>query len=294
MSRDDTATRAWTTGVWSHGERSVDVAAGVADPDAMGGALLVVSEGSGGHATGWLSARFTVRTLLDKLGFGASSARVEGAADLIPTSWGWAGAMQSREAGEAIFAKCVAALGELSSLPNDFTELFFAMDRVLKAIPPQARIHGALASCIAARLEGSRLHGAHVGLGRASLLRAGATSFEDLVIPHYLHLVGHRSVPDENLASLPHNILCNGLGGLEQPGVGVDRFETELNSGDRLLLTSGPIGLEDAALLSLLLEDRPLQEQARSLETKLEEASGKADWQHQPGEVAFVIVRRDG
>src|SRR5205085_2559952 len=92
----------WAADVWTRESgRSVDVAAGV---DAT---TLVVTDGAGGHATGWLGARFAARTVL------RDPSCVLGAADIIPDEWGWAGAMQSRAAGEQIYTSCVAELGEV-------------------------------------------------------------------------------------------------------------------------------------------------------------------------------------
>lgn len=273
----------------SRGSRTIDVGAGI------GEGVLVVADGIGGHCTGWLGARLATRIPVERLSVARSEARFVGAADLVPDDWGWAGSMQSREAGEWIYQECVDELGDLAALPRDLEALLTAIDRVMATVPARARIQGLSTGCIVALVEGTRVHGAHVGVGRALLLRAGADRFEDLVVAHYLHLVLDRMGidPPPDPSSIPDRIVCNGLGMLESCTIGVDRFDVELGAGDLLLLCSARLDLDDDEVVRLaqraLDERSPLDELARTIERR-SAAVFEAPEAHRAKDVSFVIV----
>src|SRR3712207_2738295 len=81
----------------SRGSRTIDVGAGA------GEGVLVVADGMGGHGTGWLGARLSVRALVERFAGAGMAVRFVGAADGFPDEWGWAGAMQSRRAAERVY-----------------------------------------------------------------------------------------------------------------------------------------------------------------------------------------------
>lgn len=268
----------------SRGSRTVDAGAGTGD------GVLVVADGMGGHCTGWLGARLAVHALLGPL---APTALV-GAADGFPDDWGWAGAMQSRAAAEHIYDECVAALP--AAHPRELAALFVEIDRVVATVPRRAHIHGLMVGCIAARIDGASVRGAHAGIGRALLLRAGAQQFASLVVEHYLHLVHDRMQPDPapglDPAEVPRDVICNGLGALGYSNVGVDEFAVELAAGDLLVLCSQRLDLGDAAVVSLVRAaveaDVPLDELARELERRC--AAVFADEPHRATDVAFALA----
>ncbi len=272
----------WAAGLWEPQSRStVDVAA------ACDGVVFAVADGDCDRNTGWLGARFVVRTVLERLG--QLNTLLLGAADLIPEPWGfWT---RSREEGEQLYSDCVQALGACP--PGELAALFAAIDGVFGTVLPPARVKGMLVSTTAGKLEGKRVIGAHAGLGRASVLRANADQFEELAIPHYLHLVGQRMTAIKGLdpTKLPRRVLCSGLGCLNAE-VGIDSFESELESGDLLLLTSGDLDLADAELLALLRTAVPLAERARMIERRLDQLLAATEPLAQPSEVAFTLVVR--
>jgi diguanylate cyclase (GGDEF)-like protein len=262
----------WMVDLWSReAARTIDVGAGAGD------GVFVVSDGGGGHATGWLGARLAVRTVLDR--FGPATCLL-GAGDVIPDEWGWAGAMQSREAGEKLYAACSSALGEIAALPRELPALFGAIDRVLSTIPAEARISSPMVGCTAIRIDGARVFGAHAGQGRVRVLRANATVFEDLLVPHLLHLVVDR-MPDLggiDRSTLPQRILCAGLGSLGT--IGIDAFEATLGAGDVVLLSSEDLEIPDGDLAAVLRDPAPLTVHARSIRARL------------ASDVAFAILRQ--
>ena len=187
-----------------------------------------------------------------------------------------------------MYAQCVAALGEP---PRALAGLFAAIGRVVAEVPPRAHIHGMMVGCTAAAFAGGRVRGAHVGTGRALLLRAGADAFESLVIEHYLHLVADRLEPPLGVGidAIPRNIVCNGLGGLAALKVGIDGFTVELAAGDLLLLCSGRLDVpEDEAACILrdgLRAGAPVEALARALERRA--AATSAD---RASDVAFALA----
>lgn len=274
----------------SRGSRTVDVGAGV------GEGVCVVADGMGGHCTGWLGARLAVRALVERLAEAGGEARFVGAAAEVPDDWGWAGAMQSRGAGEDAYAQCRAALGETEASPRALAGLFVAIDRALREVPPRSRIHGLMTGCTAATVEGGRVRGAHVGIGRALVLRAGADAFESLVVEHYWHALVDRVPlpPGVPAAEVPRNIILNGLGGLDALKVGIDAFAVELAIGDVLLLCSRRLDVpEDEVARRLRAEleaGASLEALARALERRAAEVfTGEASYQ--ASDVAFVLVR---
>ncbi|MDI3284197.1 hypothetical protein [Polyangium sp. 15x6] len=273
----------------SRGSRTIDVGAGA------GEGLLVVADGMGGHCTGWLGARLAVRALVEPFASAGAEDRFVGAADGFPDDWGWAGAMQSRRAAERVYEACAADFGDPAALPRDLAAMFSEIDRVVADVPKHDRIHGLLVGCIAATVEGARVRGIHVGIGRALLLRAGAHHFESLVVEHYLHLVADRmpQARDIDPAQIPLNIIVNGLGGLTQAGVGVDPFDVELGAGDLLLLCSRRMDVpeeEVARIARAAVDDgTPLEELARILERRSAAMFDVAE-AHRAADVAFAIA----
>lgn len=279
----------WALSVWTpQTSRTVDVGVGASAT----GDTFVVSDGAGGHSTGWLGARFVVRTLLER--FGAIGA-VFGAADVVPDEWGWAGAMASRETGERVYAILMEALGDPAKIPGDLVAAFEALDRVLVDTRAQTRVQSALVGCIAARVEGRRVTGAHVGAGIAQVLRVGAARFEELVVPHYLDRVADRFVGAKkiDLDALPSHakILCNGLGALAYAGIGVDRFEATLAPGDLLLLASSELAIDEGVLAQLCRTSAALTEATRSIERALDEARWGTSERAHISEVAIALLR---
>lgn len=273
----------------SRGSRTIDVGAG------SRGDVLVVADGLGGHCTGWLGARVAVRAILERLGDADAEARFIGAADSFPEDWGWAGFMQSSRAAEHIYKECVADLGDLAALPSDLPALFAAIDRVVSTVPRRVNIHGLLVGCIAAIVDGARVRGAHAGIGRALLLRAGADRFEELVVEHFWHLVVDRLPlpPGLDRSEVPPNIIFNGIGGLEATGVGVDEFAVELGAGDVLLLCSERLDIPDdeaAQIIRTAVDDHvPLAELARSLERRAAATYPEPE-AHKATDVAFALA----
>lgn len=273
----------------SRGSRTIDVGAG-GHPGA-----LVVADGIGGHCTGWLGARLAVRTLLERLAPPNAQPAYLGAADQVPDDWGWAGAMQSRRAGERLYDDCRALLGDLAALPQDLPALFSAIDHLLTHIPESARVRGLLVGCIAAALDGARVRGAHVGIGRALLLRAGADALEDLVVEHYWHLVVDRLPlpPGISAAQVPANLIIHGLGLLSTSSLGVDAFDITLAPGDLLLLCSRRLDIPDdevVALARTALDARaPLDALARAIEARAA-ATFPPPEDHRASDVAFALA----
>ena len=273
----------------SRGSRTIDVGAG------SQAGVLVVADGVAGHCTGWLGARLAVRVLVERLAAVDAEARFVGAAACVPDDWGWAGAMQSRRAGELLYEECLAALGDRAALPRDLAALFSAIDRVVLGLPQLADIHGLLVGCIAATVDGARVHGAHMGIGRALLLRAGTDELESLVVEHYLHLVLDRLTTASGLdpARIPPNVIANGLGGLSTSEIGIDELDVELGAGDLLLLCSRRLHLPDrevARIARTALNDRvPLDELARTLERR-SAAVLEGSEAHLAKDVAFAIA----
>ncbi|MDI1475564.1 hypothetical protein [Polyangium sp. y55x31] len=273
----------------SRGSRTVDVGAGA------GEGLLVVADGMGGHCTGWLGARLAVRALVQVFASADEGVRFVGAADGFPDDWGWAGAMQSRRAAERVYEACAADFGDVSTLPRDLAAVFSEIDRVVANVPTHDRIHGLLVGCIAVTIEGARVRGTHVGIGRALLLRAGARHFESLVVEHYMHLVADRmpQTRDIDPSQIPLNIIVNGLGGLLHTGVGIDRFDVELGAGDLLLLCSRQMDIpedEIARIARAAVDDGvPLDELARTLERRSASMFDPSE-AHRAQDVAFAIA----
>ncbi|MDI1431404.1 hypothetical protein [Polyangium sorediatum] len=269
----------WTLGLCaSRGSETVDVAAGARE------GLLVVSDGPGGHGTGWLGARLTVRGLLARGSTSAAEARFVGAADGAPDLARWTGGVA--RAADIEYEKHAADAGDRAA--RELASLFADIDREL-AGPPKHSPASLLAGCTATRLDGARVLGAHVGIGRALLFRAGADHFENLVVEHYMHLVGNRTPQfrDIDPAQIPLNIMVNGLGALASSGVGIDRFAVELGAGDLLLLCSRRLDIPDeeaARIARTALDDGvPLHELARAIERR-------AAMTPSPSDVAFAIA----
>lgn len=273
----------------SRGSRTIDVGAGARD------GVLVVADGMGGHCTGWLGARLAVRVIVDRLATAGAGSLFVGAAEGFPDDWGWAGAMQSARAGERVYDECVAAFGDPAALSRDLPALFSAIDRVVASVPPRARINGLMVQCVAATIDGARVHGAHAGIGRALLLRSDADEFESLVVEHYWHLVIDRLAPPPgpDRARIPRNIIFNGLGALAASRVGIDEFAVELRAGDLLLLCSRRLDIPDDEVVRIireaLNERTPLDELARALERRSAAAFEPSE-AHRASDVAFAIA----
>jgi serine/threonine protein phosphatase PrpC len=271
----------------SRGSRTIDVGAG------RRGDVLVVADGLGGHCTGWLGARVAVRTILGRLA--DAEALFVGAADGFPDDWGWAGFMQSSRAAEHVYDECVAAFGDLAALPPELPALFAAIDRVVATVPRRFNINGLMVGCIAAIVDGARVRGAHAGIGRALLLRAGAGAFADLVVEHYWHLVIDRLTlpPGVERSQIPHNVIFNGLGALETSGVGIDEFAARLGAGDVLLLCSQRLDIPDdeaARIVRTAVDERvPLADLARAHERRAAATYPEPE-AHRATDVAFALA----
>jgi serine/threonine protein phosphatase PrpC len=238
----------WCIGICAtRGSRIVGAGAAAND------SFMVIADGMDSH-TGWLGARLTARAVADAL---ATEAAFIAAADLVSDDWGWAGPMQSAADGERVYSTCAADFGDRTKLPRDLDALFTEIDRVIRLIPTHERISSPTVGCIAATFDGTHVRGAHVGIGRALLLRAGAKALQSLVVQHYLHLVHHRSahpvvgMPPENI---PQQVMVNALGMLEYAGVGIDHFDVTLEDGDLLILCSRELDIPDADLSALVNE----------------------------------------
>jgi serine/threonine protein phosphatase PrpC len=237
-------------GLYSTNEsRTIDVGAGAQE------GLLVVADGMGGHCTGWLGALLCVRPICERFAHPGTKTKFVGAADGFQDDWGWAGGMQSKAAAEYVYEECFADFGDLGAIPRDLEKMFLEIDRVIHNIPNHERITGLVASSIAATIEGTHVHGAHVGIGLALLLRAGSHQFESLVVRHYLHLVYERiskgiEIPPD--IELPRGMIVNALGGVAQAGVGIDTFDVDIGPGDVFLLLSRLTNLTEDGLAQVV------------------------------------------
>lgn len=253
------------------------------DGAGAGEGVLVAADGLGGHGTGWLGARLAVRVLVERFARPGTEVRFVGAAEAEATqSARWVG---------GLYEECAASLrGPLAS-PRDLAAVLSEIDRVMAARVPG----GMVAGCIAATLEGARVHGVQAGIGRALLLRAGAHRFESLVVEHYMHLVADRMTKYRDLdpAQIPPNIIVNGLGDLATSEVGIDRFEVDLGAGDLLLLCSERFEKpeeEVAAIVREAVDDgAPLDDLARTLESRAAAMLDPAE-PYRAREVAFAIA----
>jgi len=147
-----------------------------------------------------------------------------------------------------------------------------------------------MVGCTALRFHGARITGAHVGRGRARVLRAGAAQLEELVVPHYLHTLGDRvpGLAGLDPATLPRDVLCNGLGALASGGIGIDGFETVLEPDDRLVVSSSDLGFPDDELVVLLRGHAPLRE----IEQRLAQQFAEPDYRVHPSDVGLALLVR--
>lgn len=274
------------------GTRSINTGAGA------GEGVLAVAEGSGGHGCGWLAARLTVRALVDQRGTPCEKARFVGAAGDTPDVFRWMGGMIADRDGEARYRDWVAESEDRAAPPGDLKGLFSRIDKFLAGTRVGDRTVPLMAGCTAAVLDGCRIRGAHAGIGRALVLRAGANRFESLVTQHWLHLVLHRTpmaarAEGLDLETLPRNVIANSLGTLEPAGVGIDEFEMDLGLGDLLLLSSQGFDLSDDELAEIarkLLDDGGTTEDlARALE-RASEAKVEPGKAHEAHDVAFAMA----
>lgn len=279
-------------GLFSSGEgRTLDSGAGLQE------GLVVVTDGIGGHCTGWLGVLLSVRPICERFARPGESTRFVGAAADFPDDWGWAGAMQSRAAAERVYRACLADFGDLAALPRDLQALFFEIDRVIHNVPSHGRINGLLAGCIAARIEGTRVQGVHAGIGRALLLRAGAPGFEPLVTEHYWHLVSARLAKTFDVppgVQIPRNVIVNALGCLSYAGLGIDRFDVDLGTEDLLLILSRHTHLTEDGLAQLIRASSaagaPLDDIARAVERHAAETV-PSPGDYTGREFAFALLR---
>jgi len=275
----------------THDGRTIDVGAG------MQPGLLVVADGMGGHCTGWLGALLCVWPICQRFASPDTKAQFVGAAAGFQDDWGWAGAMQSKKAAEYVYNRCFADFGDLSAIPRDLEKLFVEIDRVIKNIPNHDRIQGLAASCIAATVEGTHVHGTHVGIGRAMLLRAGSQQFEDLVIEHYLHTTTNRLSPPIEIPpdmEIPRNIIVGGLGLFSATGSLIDNFDVELGPGDVLLILSRLTNLTEEGLAQVVRKsveaNVSLDELAEALKRYAEETVPPSNW-YSSREFALALAR---
>lgn len=256
--------------------------------------LLVVADGIEGYGTGWLAARLAVRMLFERLGKRDASTRYIGAANEYPSDWGWPGADRSREAIQRLYDQCAADFGEPSALPGDLAGLFATIGRVVENCHAHERmLQGLVVGCTAAVVAGTHVRGAHSGVGRALVLRAGAERFASLTVEQYLHLIYERLSTDPSQISpdqIPHNVLCGYLSANRERDW-IDRFEVDLQVGDVLLLCSRRLNVDDdivAGLIRAALRDgTPLAALARTIERRSAETVTAEDRKR---DVAFVLA----
>lgn len=279
---------------------SEDVAVGLltrdgADPiEVAAGAragLVAVAAGLGGYGTGWLGARLTVRALLQRAGC-ADDDRLQlvGAAARFPSRWAWPGSGRTSVDARRLYAACEAGLGDPGVDGRELDDVLRDLDQALHRLPTlDAALHDPLVSCLAARLDGGQLVGAHVGVGE--VVRATDDgALERVVRPHYLHRVADRvpALRDADPAALPTDVVANGLG-LGAHGLGRDPFAVALD--DRIvLLTSAGLPLPEELLVDLLRtaerRGQSLDELVQAVADAVPRGDGRPD-----RDLAFALVR---
>lgn len=266
--------------------RSIDSGAGATHD------TLVVADGHGGHCTGWIPARLAIRTLCERAAAPGETPRYIGTGGDFPDSWGWAGAEQDASGARLVYDDC-AALVAPPSPTSTLAESFLDLDRAIIEIPKLPyRLSGPVSSCAAVRITGARVHGAHAGICRTLLLRAGASTLESLTYEHFLHEVAARTLghPYADLPDIPTRIIVGALGALSHPDAmtRVDTFEADLSPGDLLLMCSRRLELGDDELTALLLRtrDEPLADVMHALVTAGRAASER------PVDTGLALLRR--
>lgn len=271
-----------TVGLWTRDPgRAVDDAAG-ASPRAV-----VVAHGHGGHHTGWLGARLCVRSVIDRFGGEPSATVLLGAADgILPDDPRWPAATHERsEAGyswaASSYSACITALDTECPNPVDLAALLSAVDRVPSKLHNRPNL---ATSCIAVQLDGRTVRGAHVGAGRALLLR-GSGGIETLVAPQFLPVVGHRKVIGNLIGQLTHACAS-----------GVESFEVEVDEDDQVFLCAIDLEIPDdeiAQLLRCSVSGRPLQTLFPTIEQRCSEifAEQKRARVYGYGDRAFALIR---
>lgn len=250
---------------------------------AAGDNFMLVVDGVGGHPSDWLGARLAARRIAEN----EPHAEFVGAANALPTSWGWGGGLAE---AEGMYAACAADF--TGPRPPTLPAMFHDIERVLELTPTHGRTAGALVGCIVATFDGTRVHGAHAGVGRARVYKRspGMMSERELVTPHYLDRVASR-MPElgaQDPEALPANVVVNGIGSLSRGSIGVDEFDVELSPGDVLFVTSGELEFHDAFITHCIVEldDKDLD----AVADKIEKLSNNNDPIKQR-DVAFAIAR---
>lgn len=245
--------------------------------------VLCVTRGGGGHSTGWLGTRLAVRAVVDRLSPASAERRYAYAADDFPQSWGGMGGMLSHEYAEQVYRACLTDFGTPGEAVPDLRDLLLEISRVILNISTHAPIRSVIACCVAVRLEGRTILGAHAGGARALLLREGAVGFKELAAPHVVTV----TPPD----SEPKIEVVNNALGLDR--VFVDTFSAELHERDLLLLGSERLNIADAELVRLLQvslkRDPSLESAVRTIEERAAELAEANKLRAR--DVAFALAR---
>ncbi len=220
------------------GHAGLEVAVGAAgeagDVAAIASEHVLAVAQSPGHGSGWVAARFVAHAIGAR--FGGDDVRAAGAAEQDPDHKRWTG--DAYRVLEAHLDDCVNGTRDLESL----------FDRVGQRL----RAEHLMASATALTIDGTRVHGAHIGAGVAYCLRVRTGQIELIAVPHEFDRVKHR-ITDPGLAgAVLGNLIVSSLGGGVE-GVGVDSFWTDLELGDVIVLMSRPVELP---LLELLFAHR--------------------------------------
>jgi hypothetical protein len=241
---------------------TIAAAVRVADDDAPGagaattGHTVVVVHGHGGHNTAWLPARLAARSLCERLRSPAERPCYWGAADRLPMHWGFGHLSDFRSAD--VTYETWAALVDRAPLrvtPAGVERGLLDLDRAIARTSEDGSIRGAITACTFAHLDGDRLWGLHVGIGRALRFRPGAPSLDELTQEHLVDVIlRQRGEPVPAWAG-NGNILAGALGDLAKEGtlVSLEHFSCALEAGDLVLISSTRIPIADAEL-QLVLE----------------------------------------
>lgn len=231
--------------------------------------MLAVCASTGGHGSGWVAARFVAHAIAAR--FGGDGVRGAGAAEQVPDDRRWTG--DASRALEAHLADCVDGTVDLESL-------FARVDQRLSS-------ERLMASATALTIDGTRVHGAHIGEGAAFWLRARTGRIELLAVPHEFDRVKDRILDARFAAAKLGNLIVSSLGSGVLGGVmgiGVDSFGAELELGDVIVLLSRPAELP----LLTLVRAHPGQSVgalAQAISRHLDHADGPAR------RASFALVR---
>jgi hypothetical protein len=189
--------------------------------------VLAVADSPGGHGSGWVAARFIAHAIATR--FGGDDVRAAGAAEQDPDDKRWTG---------DAYRGLAAHIDDCVDGTRDLESLFDRLDQRLRS-------ERLMASATALTIDGTRVHGAHIGAGAACCLRVRTGQIELIAMPHEFNRVKHR-ITDPRLAGATlGNLIVSSLGSgpAGGVGVGVDSFRTELELGDVIVLMSRPVEL---------------------------------------------------